>query len=702
MIQNNYKDSVKEVKGDVKTTNFSIEINESMFQMLTSNVYNDPTLAVVREWSTNACDACIAGDLDINYDVHLPTEEDRTFSVRDYGIGLSPEDIVGMFSNLGASTKRDSNKYNGTLGIGRMAGLAVSDSFTVDSYYHGKLHSYVISVQKGVPVTMYLGESDTTEHNGLKMSVLVEVGDIYNYHVKAEKLYKYFDHKPNLNISSICIDLDISHHISDKWFIQNATYPDNTRNFVVMSQVSYEIPSSNLIDTRGFKSLVIKVPPGVVTFNPGRESLSLNKTTVTYINKVFKEVKEEYLEKATVALALTDNDKELVDAYTTARSNAPDSMKKFIDITPFISDEYICMTDLSSEVDGDTKYIRITPKFLTATNHTLSLSYKPNNHMISKKMGEGGVIQLPNSVFFSANHVIIDMKTNFRQALNSTYSSSSLITWQRSQDTDIDEAVKEAKKYIKSLGLTYKLASEVVKISKVESLAGNREGLYASKYHLGECKFLRSEKVSVEDSKKPTVYVNLSGSKPMVGKYDFSDVFSVYSTLTHIVPYIEKNEEDEDVETEIIFCGIPKKYRKQVETLDNWMTIEAYFEATAKDETFIKSLDIKLPTFNSKVINCDNLSKYPTDIQNYYNEIVAYKAFNMGTRYIRDSAKVELLESAGANFKTYTPTLDIDIGKLEEVFKYTLLSIADYYITNDAAAIHLARLEEFYEIHRNG
>ena len=196
-IQQQYKNNVKNVNGEVQTTGFSIEINESMFQMLTSNVYNDPTLAVMREWSTNACDACIAAGKDVKFDVHLPTLQEPTFYVRDYGTGLSPEDIVGLFSNLGASTKRNSNAYNGTLGIGRMAGLAVSEAFNVESYYNGTYYSYVISMQNGVPVTMFLGKQDTDEPNGLKLSVNVAMNDLDSFASRALNLYKFFDYKPN-------------------------------------------------------------------------------------------------------------------------------------------------------------------------------------------------------------------------------------------------------------------------------------------------------------------------------------------------------------------------------------------------------------------------------------------------------------------------------------------------------------------------
>ena len=116
MKQQSYKDNISDIGGEVTTTEFTLETNESMIQMLTQSVYKDPILAVIREWSTNACDACIAGDKPVKFDVHLPTPEDSTFFVRDYGTGLAEEDVVGLFSTLGASTKRNSNLYNGTLG----------------------------------------------------------------------------------------------------------------------------------------------------------------------------------------------------------------------------------------------------------------------------------------------------------------------------------------------------------------------------------------------------------------------------------------------------------------------------------------------------------------------------------------------------------------------------------------------------------
>ena len=91
-------------------------MNASMFSMLSKNVYNNTILAPIREYSCNAIDACIAANNPVKFDVHLPSISNPNFSVRDYGTGLAPEDVYGLFSTAGASTKRDSNAYNGTFG----------------------------------------------------------------------------------------------------------------------------------------------------------------------------------------------------------------------------------------------------------------------------------------------------------------------------------------------------------------------------------------------------------------------------------------------------------------------------------------------------------------------------------------------------------------------------------------------------------
>ena len=62
-----------ETSNNVLANDFSIEGNASMFQMLISDVYNNPIQAVIREWSTNAIDACVESNKPIHFEVHVPT-----------------------------------------------------------------------------------------------------------------------------------------------------------------------------------------------------------------------------------------------------------------------------------------------------------------------------------------------------------------------------------------------------------------------------------------------------------------------------------------------------------------------------------------------------------------------------------------------------------------------------------------------------
>lgn len=278
----------------VNSNAFSIEMNASMFTMLTKNVYNNVILAPIREWSTNAVDACIAANKPIKFDVHMPTMSNPTFSVRDYGTGLPVEDIEGLFSVLGASTKRDSNAYNGTFGIGRMSGLAYASSFTVESFHNGNHHSYLISIKDGIPSSVDLGTQPTKEEDGLRLSLTVESRDVATFNKEATFLYRYFKDKPNINI-----DIPAKPETSiegDGWYLQKDT--NWGESFVVMGNVPYKINTRNLDMPDG---IVFEAPIGAVSITPGRESLTYDDKTTDYINefakKIKKDIQQQYLDE---------------------------------------------------------------------------------------------------------------------------------------------------------------------------------------------------------------------------------------------------------------------------------------------------------------------------------------------------------------------------------------------------------------------
>ncbi len=104
---------------------------------LLRNNYSNPTLAVVREITANALDAKSAAGSARPIEVSVPSTMNPHFCVRDFGGGLSQDDIFGLYSKYGKSTKRNSNNYIGAFGIGKFAPLSYGNNFTIVSYNGG-------------------------------------------------------------------------------------------------------------------------------------------------------------------------------------------------------------------------------------------------------------------------------------------------------------------------------------------------------------------------------------------------------------------------------------------------------------------------------------------------------------------------------------------------------------------------------------
>src|SRR6478735_3518823 len=68
--------------------NFTIKASRKSFQVLSSGLYEDKIKAIIREISCNAIDAHVAGgQTEKRFQVHLPTNFEPWFSVKDFGIG---------------------------------------------------------------------------------------------------------------------------------------------------------------------------------------------------------------------------------------------------------------------------------------------------------------------------------------------------------------------------------------------------------------------------------------------------------------------------------------------------------------------------------------------------------------------------------------------------------------------------------------
>ena len=96
---------------------FRIRNSAKAFNILSSGLYANKVKAIVRELSCNAVDShAAAGKHDTPFDVHLPNQLEPWFAIRDYGTGLSHEQVTNIYTTYFESTKTASNEFIGALG----------------------------------------------------------------------------------------------------------------------------------------------------------------------------------------------------------------------------------------------------------------------------------------------------------------------------------------------------------------------------------------------------------------------------------------------------------------------------------------------------------------------------------------------------------------------------------------------------------
>ena len=137
----NVRDRELHSSGVVGVASFGISLKDSahLMTILRDAVYSDKVLAVLREYGANAWDAHRSvGKMDLPIKVTLPTREEPTLCVRDYGPGLSHSDVFEVFTQYGASSKRQDDVTVGSFGIGSKSGFAYADSFTIVSRHAGQ------------------------------------------------------------------------------------------------------------------------------------------------------------------------------------------------------------------------------------------------------------------------------------------------------------------------------------------------------------------------------------------------------------------------------------------------------------------------------------------------------------------------------------------------------------------------------------
>lgn len=304
-----------EIQGQGTTSNFSIAMNGKAFRVLSDTLYSNKIGSIVRELSCNAYDAHIMkGNPEVAFEIHLPDAFEPWFSVKDYGVGLSPEAINTVFTVYFQSTKDQSNDTIGAFGLGAKTPFSYTDQFTVTSVHSGKRTIYSAYItESGVPSIAVMHSEDSDEHTGVEIKMSAKQEDYSKFAAEVKQQLMHFKTKPvvlngfvqwpateyTVDTPNVKIAKTTTWNSANAMSIVqgNVGYPINVNNL----EGKPEISASTLQFVRNFSKAehMLCFDIGQIGVTASREGIEYNKETLINIEaKVQLAIKElnDYIE----------------------------------------------------------------------------------------------------------------------------------------------------------------------------------------------------------------------------------------------------------------------------------------------------------------------------------------------------------------------------------------------------------------------
>lgn len=283
---------------------FSAENASKLAGMMANFLYSDKEYAVLSELAANAYDAHKMVKKNDPISINLPTHIEPTLVIRDYGPGMSEENVYRFLTQFGESSKQNDNSQIGFWGIGSKSPAAITDTWTIKSYHNGKLHHFEVFMNsEGVPALKKMFESETQE-SGLEVEIPVPSANTHVWESAAAKAFKHYDIKPkiNRNISYKAVNFHVK---TDKYGISVHTYQCEVKLITTMREYVVDIKLlKDYISSDEYTYFSTRDIEFYLFFNVGEVDLSISREQIQYNKKtldsiaarlklIYSEVKDE-------------------------------------------------------------------------------------------------------------------------------------------------------------------------------------------------------------------------------------------------------------------------------------------------------------------------------------------------------------------------------------------------------------------------
>lgn len=301
------------VIGKGQARDFGISNSTEFFNILSNTLYSDKILAVVREVLCNAWDIHIqTGRTDRPVDVSL---EGGKLTIRDYGTGISDEDIHPIYAVYGNSTKKLDGTQTGGFGLGSKAPFAYVDHFEVTSFHKGVKTVYAVSKSSaevaGKPSIQSLVSVPCGDESGLQVSLAVKHEDLSRFKEVIHTIAKFGEMNVRYNGTQRLSTIPFSqakHGFLMTKDVNGISGSQNHKIFVRYGNVVYPVPDHQNIKVEYAKvvqliekvgnarsygygttwKIIFQARPDTISVTPSRESLSMTDHTVDSIKELLK------------------------------------------------------------------------------------------------------------------------------------------------------------------------------------------------------------------------------------------------------------------------------------------------------------------------------------------------------------------------------------------------------------------------------
>jgi len=320
-----------ETSGDLEEQFFSIQDTGMIFDILRNKMYSNPILAICREITCNARDAHReVGISTTPIHIHLPTNMEQYYKVKDFGPGISPDRMSNIFIKYTASTKRNDNMQTGGFGLGAKTPFSYSDSFSIVTNFDGIQYNYSCNIDETkVGKLMLLSQSPTKEKNGTEIVIPVKQKNFTEFATWTEQACRHWDVKPIIKGGTITWQENKKILEGNKWAITaSQDWQRHARMIIDGIEYPLELDSlkkyadAKLIDAaKGHFIMYFGV--GELSLSASRENIYLDERTQNIIRArldgILKEIKKSVTDKLDTMANLWDANiyyrKELKSAF---------------------------------------------------------------------------------------------------------------------------------------------------------------------------------------------------------------------------------------------------------------------------------------------------------------------------------------------------------------------------------------------------